>query len=142
MARELRLDKSEVAELRRTKQPLTADLVTRLAEAHGVNRDEYAASVGEPIDTFYNKVVCATKPVTTDSGEAMAPLAYGSALAGFLLARVVADRDGDHRRFRMDVIKGLATPMRTNPRPRDGCQYCGNAMARKVYDDRWGASSD
>jgi hypothetical protein len=52
-----------------------------------------------------------------------------------------ADRDGDHRRFRMDIIKGLATPMRTSPRARDGCQYCGNGVAREVYEKRWGPSS-
>ncbi len=77
------------------------------------------------------------RPIETERGEAVAPLAYGSALAGFLLGRVVAEPAGDYRRFRVDFIRGLRTPMRTNPRQRESCPYCSNEIARNVYSTRW-----
>lgn len=141
MARELGLAKAEVEQLRRTKKPLNKALLSHLAESRGHEPDHYLAYLGEPIDTVYNKVVCGEQPIETGRGEAVAPLAYGSALAGFLLARVAARPIGDHRHFRMDFISGLATPLRKSPRPRASCQYCGKAAARKVYEDRWGTES-
>ncbi len=136
MARELRLEKSEVEQLRRAKTPLTEELVTRVAIAHGVDPHDYAAFVGEPLDTFYNKVICAAASFTTARGEAVAPLAHGSALAGFLLARVVADPEGEHRRYRMDFVNGPATPMRTSPKPRGDCRYCGKSVMQDAYEKR------
>jgi molybdopterin/thiamine biosynthesis adenylyltransferase len=138
MARELGLEKAAVEQLRRTKEPMTADLLARLAENRGHGRDQYVDFVGEPLDTVYHKVVCSERPIETERGEAVAPLAYGSALAGFLLGRVVAEPAGDYRRFRVDFIRGLRTPMRTNPRQRESCPYCSNEIARNVYNTRWG----
>jgi molybdopterin/thiamine biosynthesis adenylyltransferase len=138
IARELGLEKTEVEQLRRTKAPLTEELITRVAQAHEVDPNEYSDYVGEPIDTFYNKVGCAAGAVKTERGEAVAPLAHGSALAGFLLARLVADPVAEYRHFRLDFVSGLGSPMRTNPRPRDDCLYCGNPTMRDVYQMRWG----
>ena len=142
IARELGLEKTEVERLSRTKEPLTAELLARAAEARGFARDHYAPYVGEPIDSFYNKEVCGTMPIKTQRGEAVAPLAYGSALAGFLLAKLITEPNvGEYRRFRMDFVNGLATPMRTNPRPRAECVYCGREVLRSGYAARWGSVS-
>ncbi len=140
ISRELGLQKSEVEGLSRTKEPLTAELLARVAEARGFARDHYAHYVGEPIDSFYNKEVCGTMPIKTQRGEAVAPLAYGSALAGFLLAKLVTEPNvGEYRRFRMDFVNGLATPMRTSPRRRAECVYCGREVVRTGYAARWGS---
>jgi molybdopterin/thiamine biosynthesis adenylyltransferase len=138
MARELGLEKDEVSRLRKTKEPLTAELLERVAVARERPIESYANYVGEPLDSFYNKEVCATAPVVTARGEAVAPLAYGSALAGFLLtqAAVTAVND-DVRRFRMDFVTGLNSPQRSAPLPRDGCQHCGRDAYRNIYDERW-----
>lgn len=142
MARELGLEKAEVEGLRRTKQPLTAELLSRIARARGLEREDYAPYVGEPIDSFYNKEVCGTMSVNTRRGEAVAPLAFGSGLAGFLLAKLVAEPNvGDYRRFRMDFGTGLATPMRTNPRQRAECVYCGREVMRAGHAARWGSAA-
>lgn len=138
MARELGLTKHEITRLRQTKEPLTAELLERVAVARNRSAETYTDYIGEPIDTFYNKEVCATTPVVTARGEAVAPLAYGSALAGFLLTHAaVAPANNELRRFRMDVVAGLNTPQRSTPLPRDGCRYCGRDAYRKIYDERW-----
>jgi molybdopterin/thiamine biosynthesis adenylyltransferase len=138
MARELGLERAEVERRRRTKEPTPADLLAQLAVNRGLEADHYSDFIGEPLDTVYNKIACGERPITTERGEAIAPLAYGSALAGFLLGRVVAEPTGEYRRFRMDFIRGLGTPMRTNPCPRESCQYCGKRIFRRVYEERWG----
>lgn len=137
MARELGLEQTEVEQLRRTKKPTSAELLTRLATNRGLEPDYYADFIGEPVDTVYNKIVCGGRPIETERGEAVAPLAYGAALAGFLLGRVVAEPGGEYRRFRMDFIRGLRTPIRSSPRARESCQYCGKSVFRRVYGERW-----
>jgi molybdopterin/thiamine biosynthesis adenylyltransferase len=62
-ARELGLDKSEVAKLRRTKEALTVVQLTRIARARGLADDHFAGYASEPLDTFYNKEVCANLTV-------------------------------------------------------------------------------
>jgi hypothetical protein len=137
-ARELGLDKSEVAQLRRTKEPLTVVQLTRIARARGLADDHFAGYAGEPLDTFYNKEVCANLTVQSPQGDAVAPLAYGSALAGFLLTHATCfPAVGDQRRFRMDFINGLTTPLRTSPAARPACQYCGREVFRQAYADCW-----
>lgn len=143
MAREMGLEKQEVLALRRKKTPLTLDLVRRVATARGLADDHYASYAGEPLDSFYNKEFCATTPVQTSRGEAVAPLAYGSALAGILLGQLIANPSaGDLRRFRMDVMTGLDTPQRTAPRPRAGCPYCGSETLQSVYRSKWEPETD
>ena len=102
-----------------------------------LSADSFSGYAGEPIDSFYNKEFCATIPVQTARGEAVAPLAFGSALAGFLLAQAVIAPPTDVRRFRMDFLSGLDTPMRSTPLPRGGCQYCGRRVFRHIYKERW-----
>jgi len=136
-ARELGLEKAEVAQLRRTKEPLTVTQLTRIARARGLADDHFAGYVGEPLDTFYNKEVCANLTVQSPQGDAVAPLAYGSALAGFLLAHAMCfPAAGEERRFRMDFITGLTTPQRTSPTARPACQYCGREVFRRAYNER------
>lgn len=136
-ARELGLDKAEVAQLRRTKEPLTVTQLTRIARARGLADDRFADYAGEPLDTFYNKEVCANLTVQSPQGDAVAPLAYGSALAGFLLAHAACFlAAGDQRRFRTDFMAGLATPQRSSPVARAACQYCGREAFRRAYNER------
>lgn len=138
IARELGLEKAEVAELRRTKKPLTAAQLARVALARGLAEDTYAAYIGEPLDSFYNKEFCAKVPVQTVRGEAIAPLAFGSALAGFLLGHALAFPEaGEYRHFRIDVFNGLGTPQRRTPRAKPDCPICGRAAYRSVYATRW-----
>lgn len=136
-ARELGLDKAEVAQLRRTKEPLTVTQLTQIARARGLADDRFADYAGEPLDTFYNKEICANLTVQSPQGDAVAPLAYGSALAGFLLAHAAClPAAGDRRRFRMDFINGLTTPQRTSPASRPACQCCGREVFRRAYNER------
>lgn len=111
-----------------------------MARSQGKPEDRFADYVGEPIDSFYNKEVCGTMPVQAARGEANAPLPFGSALAGILLGQLVASRQetGGVRRFRMDFIRGLGSPQRTSPRPRENCLCCGRAAMRGAYAARWG----
>lgn len=138
MARELGLDAPKVAALRRTKRGLTADQLAAIATARGLPSDHFAAYVGEPLDSFYHKEFCAKLAVQTARGEAVAPLAFGSAMAGFLLAHAVAHRDADsHRKYRLDFISGIDHPLRSSPRARSACPYCGRPALTDVYRDRW-----
>jgi molybdopterin/thiamine biosynthesis adenylyltransferase len=138
IARELGLDKTEVAELRRTKRPLTAGQLERVAAGRGLAADAYAAYVGEPLDSFYNKEFCAKVPVQTARGGAVAALAFGSAFAGFLLAHALAYPDeGEARQFRMDVFGGLGTPLRKSSLEHDDCTHCGRRVFRQAYAARW-----
>jgi hypothetical protein len=115
----------------------------QVAAARDLPRATFADYVGEPIDSFYNKEFCATTPVQTARGEAVAPLAFGSALAGFLLAHAAtAPTTEGARRFRMDVVTGLSTPIRSSPLPREGCQYCGRDVFRRVHEARWDGQSE
>jgi len=142
MARELGLDKTEVAELRRTKTGLTAHQLERVAQSRDVNAATYAAYVGEPLDSFYNKEFCAKVPVQTARGEAVAPLAFGSALAGFLLAHALGfGTESEVRQFRMNFLSGLNTPLRRAAKARAECPYCGRAAYRVVYSSRWGENA-
>jgi len=138
VARELGLEQTEVTELRRTKTPLTVAHLAKIARARGLAGEHYASYVGEPLDSFYNKEFCAKVAVPTSRGEAVAPLAFGSALAGFLLAHAVACEAGPVRRFRLDFLAGLTTPQRTAPRARSACRYCGRPEYRTRYTERWG----
>jgi hypothetical protein len=124
------------------KKGLNERQLARIARFRNLADGEYAAHIGEPIDSFYNKEFCAQVAVQTARGEAVAPLAYGSALAGFMLAHAAVVEDDGHRRFRMDVLSGLTTPQRTSPRPRVGCPYCARAAYRRVYAERWASSTD
>ncbi len=136
--RELGINKDEVAELRRTKEPLTAPQLVRIAKARGLADEHYADYVGEPLDTFYNKV-CATLTVQSPRGDAVAPLSYGSGLAGFLLAHALAFPEaGESRRYRMDFLSGLTTPLRTTPTARSACRYCGREAYRRGHEALWG----
>jgi hypothetical protein len=139
ISREVGLEKHEVDHLRRTKQGLTAQLLRRIAEARAREPGHFDAYIGEPLDSFYNKEVCATTSVQTQRGEAIAPLAYGSALAGFFLAHAtILPREAlEARRFRLDFHHGLSTSLRTSPRPRPRCLYCGRRLMRAVYRNRW-----
>jgi molybdopterin/thiamine biosynthesis adenylyltransferase len=140
MAAELGISRDEVAQLRRCKQGLSAELLERVAGARAAPAHAYIAYVGEPIDTFYNKEFCAKIATKTQRGEAVAPLAHGSALAGFLLAQaLVAYAPGRHRHFRMDFVRGLVSPMRGDRRARPECPVCGRTALRAVYDERWQA---
>jgi molybdopterin/thiamine biosynthesis adenylyltransferase len=143
MARELGLAKDEIEHLRRTKHPLTAELLARAAQARQLPPSHYAAYIGEPIDSFYNKEVCGATVVKTNHGEAIAPLAYGSATAGMLIPRLLQDPESpEYRRFRIDFITGLNTPQRANPRPRSDCLYCGREAFLSAYEKRWGHDPD
>lgn len=137
MTRELGLDQTEVTELRRTKRPLTKAQLIRIALARGVQEERFLAYIGEPLDSFYNREFCARVAVQTARGEAVAPLAYGSALAGFFLARALAFPGADHRRFRMDVVRGLGSPQWTTPKQKPDCPYCSRPAFREVYAQRW-----
>ena len=138
MAREVGLEKGEVAELRRTKKGLTAPQLERVALSRDLDADTFAAYVGESLDSFYNKEFCAKVPVQTARGEAVAPLAFGSALAGFLLAHALGFRTkSEVRQFRMNFLSGLKTPMRRAAKARAECPYCGRAAYRVVYASRW-----
>ncbi len=138
MARELGLSTEDVIELRRQKSGMTPELLARVAAARGAAADVYKAYVGEPLDSFYNKEFCAQVAAQTPRGEAIAPLAHGSALAGFMLAQsLVTAGLGDTRHFRMDVVSGLATPIRRNRRARPECVVCSKTALRDVYRVRW-----
>jgi molybdopterin/thiamine biosynthesis adenylyltransferase len=139
MAKELGIPAQEVSELTRTKKGLSQALLERVALARGASRDRFLDYVGEPLDTFYNKEFCAKLAVQTPRGEAVAPMAQGSALGGFLLAHaLLADEAGEHRRFRMDFLRGLSSPLRGSPRPRTSCLLCGREIYRVAYESRWG----
>jgi molybdopterin/thiamine biosynthesis adenylyltransferase len=139
-ARELGLTKDEVSEMRRTRSPLTPNHLKAIARHRGEPDDRHLAYEGEPLDSFYHRVICGTTSVETPYGEAVAPLAQGSALAGFLLARALADAGGSHRRFRMDFIAGPIPELqqRSNPTARRWCRYCGRAALLTTYQERWG----
>jgi molybdopterin/thiamine biosynthesis adenylyltransferase len=142
MAAELGISRDEVAQLKRSKHGLSPELLECVAGARGAPANAYIAYVGEPIDTFYNKEFCAKIATKTRGGEAVAPLAHGSALAGFLLAQVlVADAPGPHRHFRMDFVRGLTSPIRGDRRARPECPVCGRAALQAVYNERWGTGA-
>lgn len=139
MARELGLEQDEVARLKREKEPLGMAQLMQIARSRGLPEDHFAEHLGEPLDSLYNKTICAEARVSGPQGTAIAPLAHGSALCGFLLAHGLAFPDaGEHRRLRMDFVSGLTTPQRTSPRARAGCECCGREAFRSVYRARWG----
>jgi molybdopterin/thiamine biosynthesis adenylyltransferase len=141
-SRELGLPRTEVAELRQSRAGLTARQLQRIAESRGLSPDDYLAYVGEPLASFYNKEFCAKVAVATDRGEAVAPLAFGSALAGLLLAAgLVVDR-GPTRYFKLDMFTGLLRPRRMDKQPRASCTLCKIGAYRSVYTERWGSSGD
>jgi hypothetical protein len=138
MAHELGLSQSEVACLQRTKKGLTPSQLERVAIARGLRADHYADYESEPIDSFYNKEFCATIAFPTSRGEAIAPLAHGSALAGFLLGQALtASKPGNHRHFRMNTYHGLNHPLRRSPRERAECPICQRQANRAVHSQRW-----
>jgi molybdopterin/thiamine biosynthesis adenylyltransferase len=137
MARELGLPRSEIAELLRSKAGLNERQLTRAAEVRGLPSEQFSSWVGAPLDSFYHKEFCATAQVATARGEAVAPLAFGSAWAGFLLAEGLI-ADGDDRYFRIDTFVGLERPQRGSKRPRVGCVLCKREAYRRAYTDRWG----
>jgi hypothetical protein len=134
--RELGLPKTEVAQMRRDRSGLTVEQLMQIARHRDEPNHEHLAYTGQPLDSFYNKVICATTPVDTRRGEARAPLAQGSALAGFLLARALAAREGA-RHFRMDFMSHPDTPIRTSKRPRPRCQSCGQETLVEAYREKW-----
>jgi hypothetical protein len=141
MARELGLEKAEVHDLRRNKRPLQLDHLERISAARGVSVGELRSYLDEPIDSLYNKEVCGKVAVTTRSGEAIAPLGFGSALAGFLLAHALTHGSADGtRHFRMDFIRGAGTPQRGAKPQRPGCDLCGRDIYRRAYERRWRAA--
>lgn len=141
-ARELGLEKAEVARMRRSRSGLTKAHLTTIARHRREPEETHLEYEGEPLDSFYRKVVCGTAPVDTPRGEAVAPLAQGSALAGFLLARGLADENPPFRKFRMDFMTGPVPErqQRSNPRARPRCRYCGRRALRETYAARWGAA--
>jgi hypothetical protein len=128
-----------VTELRRSRSGLTKEQLKTIARHRCQPPESYIAHEGDPLDSFYRKVVCATTPVETPRGEAVAPLAQGSALAGFLLARALANEDRAFRRFRMDFVTGAVPErqQRSNPEARVGCRYCARRAMRDTYAANW-----
>lgn len=137
--RELGLDKGEVAEMRRSRSGLTTEHLRTIARHRREPEASHFAYEGEPLDSFYRKVVCGTTPVETPRGEAVAPLAQGSALAGFLLARGLADEDPPFRKLRMDFMTGPVPErqQRSNPTARSGCRCCARRALRETYAAKW-----
>jgi hypothetical protein len=139
IAGETGLSKREVLQLLDSKSPLGETLLNRIAETRGVEAEGYARYLGEPLDSFYNKEVCGGKAIETARGEAVAPLAFGSALAGFLLAASLTQpTEFEDRHFRIDFMLGLSTPMRRSPKPRPECHVCSREAFRLAYFERWG----
>jgi molybdopterin/thiamine biosynthesis adenylyltransferase len=138
IARELGLPQAETENLQRRKKGLTRAQLEQVALAREAPTDRYLEYEGEPIDSFYNKEFCAQLAVPTARGQAVAPLAHGSALAGFLLAQTLtATALGDDHHFRMDIMSGLNHPLRRSPRQRADCPICGRSAIRAVYAARW-----
>jgi molybdopterin/thiamine biosynthesis adenylyltransferase len=139
MARELGLGKQEVVDLRRTKRPLALTHLERIAEARHTPVAELLSYLDEPIDSLYNKEVCAKISVPTRSGEAIAPLGFGSTLAGLMLAHTLTHpTPNEARHFRMDFIRGASYSQRGAKRQRLGCDICGRDVYRRAYERRWG----
>ncbi|HUB73946.1 MAG TPA: ThiF family adenylyltransferase [Solirubrobacteraceae bacterium] len=139
IARELGLSRDEVQKLQRSKKGLTRAQLEQVATSRNVSRDQYLSYDGEPLDSFYNKEFCAKLAVPTPRGQAVAPLAHGSALAGFLLFRGISSVDtATHRHFRMDTMNGLNHPLRRSPRARGGCPLCTRRASQSLYERRWG----
>lgn len=138
-ARELGLEKAEVAEIRSARSSLTREQLKAIARHRREPEESHLAYEGQPLDSFYRKVICGTTPVETPRGEAVAPLAQGSALAGFLLARGLADEDPPFRKFRMNFMTGPVPErqQRSNPTARPRCRYCARSAMRDTYAARW-----
>ena len=136
-SRELGLPRSEVTELRRSRAGLTERQLRRVAGSRGEPSDKYLGYLGEPLQSFYNKKFCAKAQIATSRGEAVAPLAFGSAWAGFLLAQALMREMDECRHFRIDTMTGLAHPYRGAKRQRDSCPLCGQQAYRAGHSARW-----
>lgn len=80
--------------------------------------------------------------VVANAGDGTITVRLRLGLAGFLLAKLITEPNvGEYRRFRMNFVNGLATPIRTNPRPRPECVFCGREVMRTGYAARWGSVS-
>lgn len=123
LSRELGFPASEVAELLRSRAGLSERQLQRIAEHRGLPSDRFLGYQGAPLDTFHHKEFCATAQVATSRGEAVAPLAFGSAWAGFLLAEGLAAA-GPKRYFRVNTFAGLDRPLWDSKRPRTDCVLC------------------
>jgi hypothetical protein len=142
--RELGLEKAKVAEMRRSRSGLTKEQLSTIARYRREPEASHLAYEGEPLDSFYRKVVCGTTPVETPRGEAVAPLAQGSSLAGFLLARGLADEAPPFRKLRMNFMTGQVPErqQRSNPTARPRCRYCGRKALRDTYLAKWGETAE
>jgi molybdopterin/thiamine biosynthesis adenylyltransferase len=116
MARELGLEKDEVARLMREKEPLSLEQLKWIAQARGLPDDRFAGYLGDPLDTLYNKAICAEARAPGSQGTAVAPLAHGSALGGFLLAHGLAFSDAsEHPAFPYGLRLGTRHPSAKQP---------------------------
>ena len=136
----LGLTAEEVGELMDTKAPVSELILRRVARHRQEDPESFTARrAGQPIDTLYNKAVCGGAAVARVRGEVFAPLAFGSALAGFLLAHAALDPTArPDRWFRADFGRHLEDPpLRGSRRVRDDCDLCSDEDYVEAHRRRW-----
>jgi hypothetical protein len=134
VAEELRLPeaKQEVRELLQTNNGVPENFVQRVATAFAVPYAELQPFVGQPLRSFYQKAICGGMMIgltgTANSGTAVVPMAFQSALAGLgLAADLVKHAAGlpvpHSTSTRVNLLRPLSAIL-ADPRARDATGRC------------------
>ncbi|MCD9824059.1 E2 ligase fold family C protein [Bradyrhizobium japonicum] len=134
VAEELKMPeaKQEVRELLQKGEGVSENFVQRVATAFSVPFTELQPFVGQPLITFYQKAICGGMMIgltgTRNTGTAVVPMAFQSALAGLGLAADLAKHAAGlpippSTSTRINLLRPLA-PVLADPRARDASRRC------------------
>lgn len=140
--------KLEVRRLLQTGAPVNAPFVERVATALDVPYAPLAGFVGQPLLSFYQKVICGGLVLKLTNGasrvKAVVPMAFQSALAGVMLAAEVVKHAAGHdaapaTSTRINLLRPLGTYLH-DPKARDvtGRCICADQDFLQVYAGKYG----
>ena len=116
LARDWGMSEGEVASLLAANHGVGDALLRRIEVHRGVPRGSFQPWIGQHIQSFYQRAVCGTAPVTAGTASVSAPLSFISATAGVLLAaELIKLRNPGLTRYALNNCFRLDTLCSPNP---------------------------
>lgn len=116
LAADMGLREDEVPELLALNRPVGRDIVARVERHRGMPEGSLSEFVCQHIQSFYQRAVCGSAPVSTAAGTVVAPVSFISATAGVLLAvELVKRRAAALSRYRLNNYFRIDTLAAPNP---------------------------